>query len=132
MPDLETLCRVYTKGKHANQAAPDGNALLSPLRGTSTRRGKSTHRSALGLISITKYRAARTSPSGGGAVGSRGAFPTGEDRLCGFPFAPWGAFEGFIIRGAFLMSRRPPSCRLVFNAYSLTCYLPRDSSLRSE
>ncbi len=61
MPDLETLCRVSTKGKHANQAAPDGNAPLSPLRGTSTRRGKSTRRSALGLISITKYRAARKS-----------------------------------------------------------------------
>ena len=50
----------------------------------------------------------------------RGAFPTGEGRLCCFPLAPWGGFEGFIIRGAFLMSRLPPSCRLVFTAFPLT------------
>ena len=113
MPDLETLCRVSTKGKHADQASPDGNAPLSPLRGTSTRRGKSTRRSALGLISSSRHRAAKTSPSGGGPVGRRGAFPMGEGRLYGFSLALWGGFEGFIIRGAFLMTMRPPSGRNV-------------------
>ena len=34
--------------------------------------------------------------------GRRGAFPTGEARFCGFPLAPWGGCEGFIIRGALL------------------------------
>ena len=74
------------------------------------------------------------SPTGGdAATGSRrGVFPTGEGRLYGFPLALWGGFEGFIIRGAFLMSRHPPSCRLVFNVFSLTCCMYRDSSLRSE
>ena len=52
------------------------------------------------------------SPTGEDAAigGRRGAFPTGEARFCGFPFDPWGGCEGFIIRGAYLMSRRPPSC----------------------
>ena len=96
------------------------------------KRGHNKSQRSISLISITRHRAASTSPSGGGAVGRRGAFPTGEDRLYGFSLAPWGGFEGFIIRGAFLMSMRPPSCRLGFNAFSLTCGLPRDSSLRSE
>ena len=39
--------------------------------------------------------------------GKRGAFPTGEGRLCCFPFAPWGGCEGFIIRGAFYILQAP-------------------------
>ena len=35
------------------------------------------------------------------------AFPAGEGRLYGFPFAPWGGFDGFIIRGAFVISQAP-------------------------
>ena len=39
------------------------------------RRGNFALRSAFGSISILRYNAAKTSPSGGGAVGRRGAFP---------------------------------------------------------
>ena len=48
------------------------------------RRGNFALRSAFGLISILRHNAAKTSPSGGGAVGRRGAFPTGEARFYGF------------------------------------------------
>ena len=50
------------------------------------RRGNFALRSAFGPISILRRSAAKTSPSGGGAVGRRGAFPTGEARLYGFSF----------------------------------------------
>ena len=46
------------------------------------RRGKSTLRSASKLISNSRHSAAKTSPSGGGAVGRRGAFPTRQRRGC--------------------------------------------------
>ena len=56
--------------------------------------GKFALRTAFVLISISRHNAARTSPSGGGAVGRRGAFPSparavglfpsGEARLYGF------------------------------------------------
>ena len=48
------------------------------------RRGNFALRSAFGPISILRRSAAKTSPSGGGAVGRRGAFPTGEARFYGF------------------------------------------------
>lgn len=56
------------KGKHADQAAPVGNAPLSPLRGTSTRRGKFALHSVFALISNARHSAGKSAPSGGKAV----------------------------------------------------------------
>lgn len=56
------------KGKHADQAAPVGNAPLSPLRGTSTRRGKFALHSVFALISNARHSAGKSAPSGGKVV----------------------------------------------------------------
>lgn len=56
------------KGKHADQAAPVGNAPLSPLRGTSTRRGKFALHSVFALISNARHSAGKSAPSGEKAV----------------------------------------------------------------
>ena len=133
------------KGKHANQAAPVGNAPLLVLRTTFLLKGSMSQDSQVAalpyescsfatpkgaLLPALSYEmlmgimltGEQISPTGGDAAygGRRGAFPTGEDRLCGFPLALLGGCEGFIIRGAFLMSRLPPSCRLGLTAFPLT------------
>ena len=56
------------KGKHADQAAPVGNAPLSPLRGTSTRREKFALHSVFALISNARHSAGKSAPSGGKVV----------------------------------------------------------------
>lgn len=56
------------KGKHADQAAPVENAPLSPLRGTSTRRGKFALHSVFALISNARHSAGKSAPSGGKVV----------------------------------------------------------------
>ena len=56
------------KGKHADQAAPVGNAPLSPPRGTSTRRGKFALHSVFALISNARHSAGKSAPSGGKVV----------------------------------------------------------------
>ena len=55
------------------------------------------------------YSGAKTSPSGGGAVGRRGAFPTPVRAVGLFSPAHQGGCEGFIIRGAPSFSRAPTS-----------------------
>ena len=60
------------------------------LRRYFPRRGKFALRTAFVLISISRYRTAKISPSGGDAAagGRRGAFPTRRRRGCkGFPAA---------------------------------------------
>ena len=78
------------KGKHADQAAPVGNAPLSPLRGTSTRRGKFALHSVFALISNEGIVPVKVPPPGERRCVStkRGVFPAGEVRFCGFPLAP--------------------------------------------
>ena len=77
------------------------------------RRGKSALRSASKLTSISWHSAAKTSPSGGGAVGRRGAFPSRQRRGCMvfqrakrglhvFPSRQGRGFEGFIIMAPFI------------------------------
>lgn len=56
------------KGKHADQAAPVGNAPLSTLRGTSPRRGKFALHSVFALISNARHSAGKSAPSGGKVV----------------------------------------------------------------
>ena len=56
------------KGKHADQAAPVGNAPLSPLRGTSTRRGKFALHSVFALISNARHSVGKSAPAGGKVV----------------------------------------------------------------
>ena len=65
---LETIRRETSDGKHADQAAPVGNAPLSPLRGTSTRRGKFALHSVFALISNARHSAGKSAPSGGKVV----------------------------------------------------------------
>ena len=72
------------------------------------RRGKFALRSASKLTSNSRHSAAKTSPSGGGAVGRRGAFPRASARLYGF------------------------SCRMAFIDDCLKCPAHQDSSLRLE
>ena len=64
------------KGKHADRAAPVGNAPLFPY-GDFPRRGKFIRSLDSGFISITKGSAARISPSGGDVTEGdrRGVFP---------------------------------------------------------
>ena len=69
--------------KQANRPCGRGNAPLFPY-GDFPRRGKFALCPAFELISISKHSVANTSPSGGGAVGRRGAFPSSEARLFGF------------------------------------------------
>ena len=69
------------------------------LRRYFPRRGKSSLPSASELISISRHKAAKTSPSGGGAVGRRGEFPSNVARFACFLFALRARFCGFIIRG---------------------------------
>ena len=59
-----------------------GNAPLWVLRTTSPGGGKFALLSASELISISRHKGAKTSPSGGGAVGRRGAFQA-PDRAVG-------------------------------------------------
>ena len=65
---------------------PEGGSLLSSVFSAN--------------LSCSFYSIARTSPSGGGAVGRRGAFPTGASPVCLFFQRPPGRLSGFIIRGA--------------------------------
>ena len=64
------------KGKHADQAAPVGNAPLSPLRGTSTRRGKFALHSVFALISNARHSAGKSAPlrGKGGALAPKGVY----------------------------------------------------------
>ena len=66
----------HTTGLRPWKCTPFGAAHHFP------RRGKFALRSALDLISTSRHSAARISPSGGEAVGRRGAFPTRRRRGC--------------------------------------------------
>ena len=77
---------------------PVGNAPLFPY-GDFPRRGKFALCPAFELISISKHSAAKTSPSGGGAVGRRGAFPRAIGAVVWFSLARKGGCKGFIHNG---------------------------------
>ena len=68
--------------KQANRPAGVEMHPFCRLRRRLPRRGRFALRSAFVLISISRHSAAKTSPSGGGAVGRRGAFPTRRRRGC--------------------------------------------------
>ena len=91
--------------KPYNRAAPAGNAPLFPY-GDFPRRGKFALRTAFVLISISRHSAARTSPSGGGAVGRRGAFPSPVRAVGLFSPRPPGRFACF--------PRAKPGCMVFF------------------
>ena len=84
--EMHPFCRLRRRlstGKRLTRfsgrfCSPTNHVRLPP------RRGRFALRSAFVLISILRHNAAKTSPSGGGAVGRRGAFPTGEARFYGF------------------------------------------------
>ena len=77
---------------------PVGNAPLFPY-GDFPRRRKFALCPAFELISISKHSAAKTSPSGGGAVGRRGAFPRAIGPVVWFSLARKGGCKGFIHNG---------------------------------
>ena len=68
-------------------------------------------------ISISRHSAAKTSPSGGGAVGRRGAFPRAPTRLACFP-RPSGRFACFpsgdspVVKVLFILAAQPPTTTL--------------------
>ena len=86
--EMHPFCRLRRRlstGKRLTRfsghfCSPTNHVRLPP------RRGRFALRSAFVLISILRHNAAKTSPSGGGAVGRRGAFPAGAARLYGFSF----------------------------------------------
>ena len=85
------------KGKQANRAYGPREIHPYPrLRRYFPRRGKFALRSASKLTSNSRHSAAKTSPSGGGAVGRRGAFPTRQRRGCMVFHARQGGFKCFI------------------------------------
>ena len=114
----KTIQPGFARGKQANR--PAGRETIQPrlwreemhpyprLRRYFPRRGKSSLPSASELISISRHKAAKTSPSGGGAVGRRGEFPSNVARFACFLFAPRARFCGFIIRGGLHLKGRPP------------------------
>ena len=71
-------------------------------------------------------------PSGGGAVGRRGAFPRAKPGLPVFPSRQRRGCKGFIIRGGLHHLKAAHHRRLVFNSICLIGGLYRDSLLRSE
>ena len=91
-PNLHILCRMCTVGQQ-----PEGNHLPP--------------------ISISRHSAAKTSPSGGGAVGRRGAFPRAPTRLACFP-RPSGRFACFpsgdspVVKVLFILAAQPPTTTL--------------------
>ena len=85
---------------------PVGNAPLFPY-GDFPRRGKFALCPAFELISISKHSAAKTSPSGGGAVGRRGAFPRAIGAVVWFSLARKGGCKGFIHNGGAAAYQHP-------------------------
>ena len=80
--------RALPGGKQANRPGGRWKCAPIPLWGLPPE-GKFALRSASELISISRYRDAKISPSGGDVAAGdrRGAFPSGEARLYGFHFA---------------------------------------------
>jgi len=92
-----SLCSLEN---HATALTGEGNAPLSPPTAVLPPEGEVCSPLSFYLISTLKHSAAKTSPSGGGAVGRRGAFPSG--RRPGwfvFPSRQGRGCKGFIIRG---------------------------------
>gem|GEM_PF-6370191 len=107
--------RPSGEGKHANRlsggknqtTAPlaRGNAPLSPPTAVLPPEGEVCSTLSFYLLSISRRRAAKTSPTGGGAVGRRGAFSSGEARFACF-FTPVRAVFRFSFREAKLYTHR--------------------------
>ena len=100
------------KGKHVTgfsvaQGLPTNPVPLPP------RRGKFALCPAFELISISKHSAAKTSPSGGGAVGRRGAFPRAIGAVVWFSLARKGGCKGFIHNGGGAAHLHPRVCQVL-------------------
>ena len=83
-------CKAPLMIKPDNRPAGVGNTPLFPLCGTSPGGGSLLSSIFSANLSCSFYSIARTSPSGGGAVGRRDAFPTVASPVCLFFQRPPG------------------------------------------